>query len=149
MVFLNELRHRKNTTLILKFPLADKNLPAAIAIAKNRPGIVKSNDYRGIPVLAAYRPVVGTDWHLIAKIDRDEVLWPVWHMLQWVMLTSLIAISAIMLLIILLWRQQRRSHHLALLAHSTTVIEQSERRFRAVTMSAPEAHYQLGQRQAE
>jgi PAS domain S-box-containing protein len=31
-------------------------------------------DYRGTPVLAAAREISGTDWHLISKVDVDEVL---------------------------------------------------------------------------
>lgn len=30
-------------------------------------------DFRGNPVLGVVRPVSGTPWHLVAKIDRDEV----------------------------------------------------------------------------
>jgi PAS domain S-box-containing protein len=33
-------------------------------------------DYRGVPVLAAWRKVPGTDWVLVAKMDRSEALAP-------------------------------------------------------------------------
>ncbi|WP_051242992.1 PAS domain-containing hybrid sensor histidine kinase/response regulator [Azohydromonas australica] len=34
------------------------------------------HDYRGVPVLAAWRVVPGTDWLLVAKMDRTEALAP-------------------------------------------------------------------------
>jgi diguanylate cyclase (GGDEF)-like protein/PAS domain S-box-containing protein len=139
VLFLNELRHHKDSALKLKLPLTDSGLPAAIAIANGHSGIVQGKDYRGVEVLAAYHPVVDTDWYIIAKIDHDEILQPVWRMLQWVMLISFIAIGAIMVLLLRLWRQQQDTHRLELLAHSANTIEESERRFRAVTTSATEA----------
>ncbi len=73
VVYLNELRHRRNTALNLRFPLSgNRELPAAMAIAGKR-GIVDGVDYRGIPVLAAILPVRGTPWFMVAKVDREEI----------------------------------------------------------------------------
>ncbi len=63
-------------------------------------------DYRGVPVLATSRPVPGTDWRIIAKVDVDELLKPVWqdvwtHLALIVGLTLLAALGAHRL-----WRQQ-------------------------------------------
>jgi hypothetical protein len=74
--FLNTLRHRPNTALSMRLPLTHPELPAATAIRSGKPGITKGIDYRNNEVLTAYRPVKGTDWYLIAKIDRNEVLTP-------------------------------------------------------------------------
>ena len=52
VVFLNELRHRKNTALTLRFPISRQGLPAAMA-ARGQEGIAEGFDYRGVPVLAA------------------------------------------------------------------------------------------------
>jgi diguanylate cyclase (GGDEF)-like protein/PAS domain S-box-containing protein len=139
VLFLNELRHRKDSALKLKLSLTSPELPAAVAVTKGHSGIIQGKDYRGVQVLAAYRPVAGTDWTIIAKIDHDEILQPVWRMLQWVMLISFIATGAIMVLLLRLWRQQQNTHSLELLTHSASTIEESERRFRAVTTSATEA----------
>ena len=35
-------------------------------------GLVSGRDYRGEPVLAWVGQVPGTEWMLVAKIDRDE-----------------------------------------------------------------------------
>ena len=115
-IFLNELRHRRGTALILKLPATSPDLPAAIAIRAAGPGTVRGTDHRGVDVLAAYRPIAGTDWHIVAKVDRDEVLAPLWSSLYWVGLIALAAVAAIMLALLLLWRQQQRSQALELLA---------------------------------
>ncbi len=42
------------------------------------------SDYRGIPVLSAYTPVSiskGITWALLAEIDRDEVMRPLWRLM--------------------------------------------------------------------
>ena len=75
VVFLNELRHRANTTLNLRFAAAATELPAARAVRGER-GMMRGVDYRNEPVLAYAMPVEGNSWFLIAKIDLAEVLDP-------------------------------------------------------------------------
>jgi PAS domain S-box-containing protein len=76
VLYLNELRHRKNTALTFRFPVTAQTLPAAVAVRLGKEGIVEGADYRGVPVLAASRHVPGTAWFLIAKVDREEVFAP-------------------------------------------------------------------------
>jgi PAS domain S-box-containing protein len=116
ILYLNELRHRAGTALILKLPASSTTLPAALAVQAGSPGTVQGKDYRGVDVLAAFRPVAGSDWHVVAKIDRDEVLAPMWQAMFWIGLIACTAVAAIMLALALLWRQQRRTQALALLA---------------------------------
>jgi PAS domain S-box-containing protein len=73
IVYLNEFRRLKNTELLIKKPVATENLDAAMATS-GVTGTVDANDYRGIPVVAAMKKVPGTQWYLIAKIDREEIL---------------------------------------------------------------------------
>jgi len=73
VVFLNELRHRKNTALPLRLPIgAHQDLPAAMAV-RGQEGVVEGTDYRGVLVLAAMRGIPGTPWFLVAKVDREEI----------------------------------------------------------------------------
>jgi signal transduction histidine kinase len=51
-------------------------LPMANAI-RGKSGTIVSRDYRGVDVLAAFRPVGYRDWGLVAKIDLSEVYEPV------------------------------------------------------------------------
>lgn len=72
IVFLNELRHKKDTALSLRLPANDEVLPAARA-ANGQRGVFEGIDYRGVPVLAVAQPIPDSSWLLIAKIDLAEV----------------------------------------------------------------------------
>ncbi|MEY6431548.1 EAL domain-containing protein [Thioalkalicoccus limnaeus] len=118
IVFLNPLRHQPGEALTFRLPLDTPGLPAAVAIGRDRPGTIRGRDYRGVPVLAAYRPVPGTDWHLVAKRDQREILAPVQHLALLVGVLTLFATLAIAVMLVLLWRQQQRTLQLALLAQT-------------------------------
>ncbi len=75
VVFLNELRHRQNIPLNLRFPLNSPNLVAA-RIARGEDGMIEGLDYRGVPVLAASGRLPHSAWFLIAKLDADEIYAP-------------------------------------------------------------------------
>ena len=139
VVFLNELRHVKNTAMKLRRPLADPLLPAAIAARTAKAGTVHGRDYRGMEVLAAFQPVAGTDWHLIAKLDYDEVMAPLWQLVTWVALLAVAAVIAIGWVLRRLWMQQQRLLRLAAQARLTNSLRQREERFRAVTETAYDA----------
>ena len=118
VLFLNALRHQPGTALALRQPLDMAELPAAIAVRTDQAGVTPGLDYRGVAVLAAFRPIDGSDWRLIAKIDRAEVLVPLRRLVFWVSVVALFAIAAIAAAVLLLWRQQHRAHRLELLAQS-------------------------------
>jgi hypothetical protein len=84
VLYLNELRHRKATALLFSQALTDPELPAARAVLAGTALVMTGKDYRGVSVLAATRPVTGTPWHLVAKVDRDEVLSPLRNLVFWV-----------------------------------------------------------------
>jgi PAS domain S-box-containing protein len=75
VVFLNELRHRKNIPLNLRFPVDSPKLVEAM-IARGKKGIVEGLDYRGVPVLAAGGLIPDSPWFLVAKIDAVEIYTP-------------------------------------------------------------------------
>jgi signal transduction histidine kinase len=76
VLFLNDLRFRKNAALKLYAPVSDAALPAAVAV-RGRRGIVQGIDYRGVSVLAAVQPVPATSWFIVSKEDTSAVLGPV------------------------------------------------------------------------
>ncbi|MBL8407538.1 MAG: PAS domain S-box protein [Candidatus Accumulibacter sp.] len=116
VLFLNELRHRKATALVFSQALDDPELPSARAVLGSAAQVMEGKDYRGVRVLAATRPIRATPWHLVAKVDRDEVLSPLRHLVFWVGLVATSAVLVVALLILLLWRQQLRTHQLELAA---------------------------------
>ena len=73
IIYLNELRHRANTVLTLRAPLARNDIPAVQA-ALGRQGFFQGKDYRDVQVLADLRPVPGSPWFLVAKVDAEEIL---------------------------------------------------------------------------
>ena len=125
IAYLNKWRHkerggggRSENAPKLQSVIAKDDVPAATAARAQHGGTSYGIDYRGEPVLAAYRPMTGTGWHLIAKIDRSEVLEQLWTLVFWVSMVILFAIAAVSVAVMLLWRQQRRAHELALLVHT-------------------------------
>ena len=75
-LYLNELKYQKGSALSLRMPLTRKDVPAVRAALGER-GIVEGVDYRGVPSIAAVRPVAGSPWSLVARVDTAEVLAPV------------------------------------------------------------------------
>ncbi len=75
IVYLNELRHRKEAALALRIPLTEKLVPAVNA-ALGKEEILHGIDYHGEPVLAATRTIPDSPWFLTAQIDHSEVSAP-------------------------------------------------------------------------
>jgi len=72
VLFLNDLRFKKNAALNLRLPLTRQNLPAAMAV-QGKVGIVEGIDYRQQPVIAAIRAVPESPWYMLARMDLDEI----------------------------------------------------------------------------
>ncbi|NWF75717.1 MAG: PAS domain S-box protein, partial [Nitrospirae bacterium] len=72
VLFLNELRHRKNTAMKLRIPLTEKNIPSVKAVLGYE-GIFEGKDYRDVEVIAYIRGVPGTPWYMVAKVDKKEI----------------------------------------------------------------------------
>ncbi|MDO8312195.1 MAG: PAS domain S-box protein [Sideroxyarcus sp.] len=103
VVFLNELRHRKNTALVMRLPLTP-DLPAAMA-AMGQVGLMEGTDYRGIPVVGVLSKVPGTSWSMVSKIDKAEIYAPINQLSNW-MLLLMLALVGIGGGIIVYWRKK-------------------------------------------
>ena len=106
VVFLNELRHRKNIPLNLRFPLDSPNLVAAV-IARGKKGIVEGFDYRGVPVLAAVGLIPDSPWFLIAKVDTDEIYAPLKKRFREVVFLLFTLIASAGISVAYFWRNQQ------------------------------------------
>lgn len=106
IVFLNELRHRKNTALSLHLSVKYPKLLAAAAIRKER-GIIERVDYRGVPVLGAVGQIPVTPWFLAAKIDASEVYEPLRERAYIVTVLLIALIAGAGVSVALIWRHQR------------------------------------------
>jgi PAS domain S-box-containing protein len=105
VVYLNELRHRQDTALQLRLPLASKELPAARAL-RGESEVLEGLDYRQVPVLSVGRPISETPWFLIAKIDTEEVDAPLQTLTQLMAIMASLLIMAAGVGTTLWWRQQ-------------------------------------------
>ncbi|MFZ4779023.1 MAG: PAS domain S-box protein, partial [Terrimicrobiaceae bacterium] len=72
VVFLNNLRHRDDTALSLRYPLTATQLPAVQAVL-GKQGIFEGRDYRGTEVVSALLPISGSPWFIEAKVDAEEI----------------------------------------------------------------------------
>ncbi|NVO20220.1 MAG: PAS domain S-box protein [Bacteroidetes bacterium] len=72
LLFINDVRHVKNTALRLRIPLTTTKIAGVQAILGKR-GVSESEDYRGIKVIADLRSIPGTNWFMITKMDKSEL----------------------------------------------------------------------------
>ncbi|WP_395703541.1 PAS domain-containing protein [Aquabacterium sp.] len=107
LVSLSALRHRPDSALRYAEPLATSQLPLARLLRRQaRPGeSIEAQDYRGEPVLATLRPVQGTDWWLVSKIDLAEADAPAWHSTGYMLAAVVLALLGVGLAS-RLWRQR-------------------------------------------
>jgi PAS domain S-box-containing protein len=74
ILFLNDLRHQADAAARLRLPMANHRLLSVqaasgqVALGK----LVEGVDYRGVPAMGIVRSIPGTDWFLVAKLDREE-----------------------------------------------------------------------------
>jgi len=73
VLFLNELRHQKDTALKLRIPLSQQEVPAVMAVL-GKEGVVEGKDYRGVEVLSALKHIPDSPWYMVAKIDTSEAI---------------------------------------------------------------------------
>ncbi|MFH1019279.1 MAG: ATP-binding protein [Pseudomonadota bacterium] len=106
VLFLNNLRFRKDAALRLRIPLADREVPAVQA-ALGREGIVAGRDYRGIPVMAALKAVTGSPWFLVARMDMAEIHAPLRDRLWSRILVILALLIGTAAMLILQWQRQQ------------------------------------------
>ena len=83
--FLFPPRNSPETTLV---PL--NAAPALAAATQGSAGFLRVTDYRGIPVLAAGRPLDYGGWGLVVKMDETEAYAPIARVLRFVLVFGLV-----------------------------------------------------------
>ena len=107
VLFLNELRFRAHTALLLSLPLSQPDLPAAEAV-RGKTGVVEGKDYRGVAVLSDLEPVAGTPWFVVAKMDRSELYAPIVARQRLILVVVIAILAAAGLVLVLLWSARER-----------------------------------------
>ncbi|MGA8831898.1 MAG: PAS domain S-box protein, partial [Desulfomonilaceae bacterium] len=75
VVYLNDLKFRKNVPLERRIPVANLESPAVKAVL-GQEGIVQGIGYNGETVIADVCQITGTPWYLESRIDKSEVYAP-------------------------------------------------------------------------
>jgi PAS domain S-box-containing protein len=137
VLYLNELRHRRNTALNLRLPASDKHLLGSMAV-NGQKGLYEGIDYRNIPVIGYLTGIPGTSWFMVAKTDKEEILVPMrrYLILSVIIILLLILINA-SVFIFWIWNQRVRSYRMQLLNEITIRESQkklidSEERYRNI-----------------
>ncbi len=106
IVYLNELRHQEGAALALSLDAGLTTLPATHA-ARGETLIMEGVDYRDVTVYAATRPVPGTPWGLVAKIDEREVLMPLHERIGLMIFISTFLVIVAGGITLVLWQTQQ------------------------------------------
>ena len=136
-LFLNELRHQQNTALKLTIPMTETDVPAVQAILGHQ-GLYIGRDYRGERVVADIRAIVGTDWHLITKIDRREAYADAIYKATIIIISTLFLIITGLLAMFWLYDRNRRNLYQNLYSKEKELAK-SQEGFKATLYSIGEA----------
>jgi len=110
IVYLNELKHVDNSELLLKKSLSSEKLPAAMAV-QGITGTIDGLDYRGVAVIAAMKKIPGTEWYMVAKVDKEEVLEEFYSKMLLVIIILILVLSSAGLFLSFLIRNQRVKYY--------------------------------------
>jgi PAS domain S-box-containing protein len=91
ILYLNQLKYAPKAALNLRQQLTDRSLPPLDAV-NGKLESFEGKDYSGRNVIADIRPIKGTPWLMVAKIDKSEVFYELKFriILQVVMLVMLL-----------------------------------------------------------
>jgi PAS domain S-box-containing protein len=94
VLYLNELRHHTKAAAQLRMSTDSEQLiPAQVLRGQFSAGaLIEGEDYRKVLVMGFARSVPGTDWFLVAKLDRDEVLAEAFRDSLWISLSGALAV---------------------------------------------------------
>ena len=112
VLYLNDLRHHADAAAKLHLPVATGKLLAA-QVLRGEVGqgeLINGVDYRDKPVLGVVRAVPGTDWFLVTKLERDEVLAPAIRNSLWIAMIGLLALFILFGAVVVLHQRQSLAH---------------------------------------
>lgn len=73
VLFLNNLQHNPQKALTESLPLSRLTNPE-VHWVPDQEGLFEGRDYRGVTVVADISHVPDTDWYMVTKVDKSEIL---------------------------------------------------------------------------
>jgi PAS domain S-box-containing protein len=133
VLYLNELRHQKDTVLKLSIPLTRTDLPAVMAVL-GRTGIFEGRDYRGVEVISYIQEVPGSNWFIVSKEDTKEIF-KSWRQLSvLIILLSLLSVLSTIALVFVMGLKSEKANLEGRLAAESKLREMTERH--AITLKS-------------
>lgn len=109
VLYLNELRHQKDTKFKLRIPLSRTEAPAVMAVLGKR-GVVEGTDYRGVKVVAVLSAIPDSPWFMVAKMDEEEVF-KVWRIeSRFILALILLFVVVVFTLVAFFWQVSTKAH---------------------------------------
>ncbi|MCX6149554.1 MAG: PAS domain S-box protein [Ignavibacteriales bacterium] len=140
VLFLNELRFQKNTSLNLRIPLTKSNVLAVKAVLRQE-GVIEGVDYRGVPVIGYVRAVPNSPWFIVARIDMKESFAQVREQMWLIVFLVVVLLIGSSSGVALIWRQQRNRFYQNQYK-SAEALRQSEAKYRSIFDNATEGIFQ-------
>jgi PAS domain S-box-containing protein len=134
ILYLNELRHRKNSALNLTIPLTETEIPAVMAVL-GKTGTFTGRDYRGVDVISVLEPVRGSPWLLVAKIDVAEAYAPWSSRSALIIALILVSLAVFLVALWMLWQRRQKYFYRAMYAVETERKAELERNQQAIAES--------------
>lgn len=140
VLFLNELRFKKDTALKMRRPIESKPspfpLPAMLAV-QGFYGNIESLDYLEKPVLAHRLPIPGTTWSMVVKINTDEAYFDIQQLKELTLFVTVIIIFLLSITVTFWWHKQ-------VATQKSIERKKAENRISAIIDSAPDAMIIVG-----
>jgi PAS domain S-box-containing protein len=129
VLFLNELRYKKDTALKLRTPLTQTDV-LAVQAALGLRGEVDGRDYRGVKVLAAIKAVPDTSWIMIAKEDESEAFSVLRRESFLILAMLLFLVASLSTALGIIWQRREKAHYQAMF-EAEAAQRKSEERYRS------------------
>jgi two-component system, cell cycle sensor histidine kinase and response regulator CckA len=129
VLFLNELRHRKDAAFKLRLPLTQTDL-LAVQAALGLRGEVEGHDYRGVKVLAAIKAIPDTSWIMIAKEDESEAFSVLRRESFLILAMLLFLVASLSTVLGIIWQRREKAHYQTMF-EAEAAQRKSEERYRS------------------
>lgn len=137
VVFINELRLIHNVPFQLQISLKDTNVLAVKGFL-GQDGVVEGIDYRMVPVVGAVIRVPETEWLVVAKMDKSEILTPVYQRAALIFGAVLLLVVFGVFIMYFQWKSHQRKQQAELLEldlqrlKTERELQESEQKFQAM-----------------